>query len=54
MADRYVIDLCDRFWRWRMRDLPSFASYVGFHEYSHLLDDKGEEAFARRKVGHIM
>ena len=41
-------DLLAADWEWRLREFPSFATYVGDPSHDHLWDDLSLEAFDRR------
>lgn len=43
-----VQELLNSYWEWRLKDSPEFASFVGIHEYDHLLDDMTMEVFLGR------
>ncbi|CAL4067421.1 unnamed protein product, partial [Meganyctiphanes norvegica] len=43
-----VQELLNSYWEWRLKDMPEFASFVGIHEYDHLLDVMSMEAFLTR------
>ncbi len=42
-------DIFARFWRWRLKESPEFATAVGIHDFDWELDDLGPESFARRE-----
>ena len=39
-----INDLCDRFWQWRIRNFPEFATNVGIHKYDDELNDLSLES----------
>ena len=43
-------DLVDDFWRWRMQQVPEFATTVGLHDFDNKLETFTLEAFTHRKV----
>ena len=45
-----VENLCDEFWRWRLRESPEFATFCGVHDYDDQLDDTSVQGYKRRGV----
>ena len=43
-------DICERYWEWRLKEFPTFATVQKNHNYDHVLEDFSLEAFDRRKV----
>ena len=43
-------DICKRYWEWRLKEFPTFATVQKNHNYDHVLEDFSLEAFDRRKV----
>ena len=41
--------LLDEEWEWRLREFPTYATYVGDRRYNHRLEEMSLEAIARRK-----
>ncbi|KAL4220247.1 hypothetical protein ACF0H5_020655 [Mactra antiquata] len=41
--------LQDDFWKWRMKENPSYSSYVGVTEFNDKMEEFGLEQFARRR-----
>jgi len=37
--DEVISDLMDRYWTWRLLDIPEFATFIGVHKYDDRLMD---------------
>ena len=48
--DQEILDLCESFWQFLLKDSPEFSTYVGYHTENDKLDEYTEEAYQRRKV----
>ena len=47
--DEIINDLMDRFWTWRLLDIPEFATFVGVHIYDDRLMDMSINGYLRRR-----
>ena len=45
--------LFERFWVWRMKNWPEYATFCGIHEYDHVLNDFTISAFKQREVSAL-
>ena len=43
-------DICERYWEWRLKEFPTFATVQKNYKYDDVLEDYSLEAFDRRKV----
>ena len=47
---RKLQNLATRFWRWKLRQFPEYATIIGFHEYDPRLESYAWQTFDERKV----
>lgn len=47
--DTVCVDLCKRFWQWRLQDSPELALFCGCHDFDDRMDDLSVDAYKKRK-----
>jgi len=47
--DEVISDLMDRYWTWRLLDIPEFATFIGVHKYDDRLMDMSLNGYLRRR-----
>ena len=47
--DELIEDVIDRYWNWRLLDIPEFATFVGEHKYDDRLMDMSLNGYLRRR-----
>ena len=47
--DQVIENAIDRYWNWRLLDIPEFATFVGEHKYDDRLMDMSLNGYLRRR-----
>ena len=47
--NKLIEDVIDRYWNWRLLDIPEFATFVGEHRYDDRLMDMSLNGYLRRR-----